>query len=174
MRILALVLIVVSVVMTSYSLALQAHRNESHYSQQLAGLSMSDDKAFSDLRARSLTQKHPLQDYGITLMFAGAIVFMASRQGRNTLKSPNSRWVFILLAVICPLITVAGAGFDIMQGFNRGDYPPWGDAVMILLLVLPFVFIPLLLWSLFPLCIFWPLRKHHPAPLALALSWRAS
>ena len=41
---------------------------------------------------------------------------------------------------------------------------------MIALLVLPLFLVPLLVWSLFHLAIFWPRGKQQPVPLLLALS----
>lgn len=174
MKVFALALFLAAAVMAAHSLALDAYKDEALYWQRLASLEAGDDEAFSDLRAAALTAKYPLQDYGITLMITGAAVFLAARNGRDSLKSPRFRIVLVLIAVALPLLTAAGAVFDILQAANRGDYPPWGDAVMIPLLGLPLVFFPLLLWSLFHLGVFWPFRKRQPSLLASALSRQAN
>lgn len=170
----AIVVFLIGAAMVGYSVTLDPYHDEARFWQQLATLAYHDDEAFTSLRAGSLTAKYQLQDYGITVMAAGAIAFLTTRTGKPSVRSPKSRGVLILIALALPVITSAGAGFDIMQAFNRGEFPPWSDAVMIPLLGLPILFVPLLLWSLFHLGMFWPLRNRHVASVALALSRRAN
>ncbi|MFO7664705.1 MAG: hypothetical protein R6X18_19250, partial [Chloroflexota bacterium] len=170
----AIVLFLIGAALTGYSLTLDAYENEAHYWQQLARIAYFDDAAFASLRADSLTARYQLQDYGITLMAVGAIAFLATRNGKDSVKSPGSSAVLVLVAVAVPAFTIAGIGFDIMQPYNRGEYPPWGDAALIGLISLPILFLPLLFWSLFHLGIFWPYGKQHSAPLGLAFSRQAN
>jgi hypothetical protein len=170
----AIVVFLTGAAMVGYSVTLDPYHDEARFWRQLATLAYFDDEAFTSLRASSLTAKYQLQDYGITLMATGAIAFLATRTGKPSVRSPKSRAVLILIALALPVLTSAGAGFDIMQAFNRGEFPPWSDAVMIPLLGLPILFVPLVLWSLFHLGMFWPLRNRHIASVALALSRRTN
>jgi hypothetical protein len=170
----AIVLFALGAALTSYSLTLDTYEDEADYWRQLGGIAYFDDEAFASLRADSLTVKYQLQDYGITLMAAGAFAFLATRNGKDSLKSPGSNVALALFALVPAALTIAGTGYDVMQAYSRGDYPPWGDAVMIGLIGLPILFVPLLFWSLIHLAIFWPRGKKLGSPLALAFSRRAN
>ena len=170
MRVIALTVLIAGIVLFGYGDGLEAYENESVYWQRLAEMTYGDDVAFVELQASSLTPKYRLQDYGVVLMAVGVIGIVVVRRGTVTLKSPSSKWGLILLAVALPVVTIGGVAFDITQAANRGEYPPWGDAIMIALLGLPLFFVPLLVWSLFHLAMFWPREKQQPAPLGLALS----
>ncbi len=174
MRLFSLFLIFTDVVLAGSALTLEPYSDESAYWQQLSNVPYGDDAAFIELRTASLTPRFRLQDYEITLMAVGVIGFMSNRHGAAAPKSPRSKWGFILLAVALPLVTMGGFAFDILQAANRGECPPWGDAVMIALLGLPFLFAPLQIWSLIHLAFFWPYGKQEAVSLMLALSWHSN
>jgi hypothetical protein len=170
MKAIALFVVVVGAAMAAYSLSLAPYRSGSGFSS--LAVSYGDSEAYADTRAAALSPKYALQDYGLTLAAVGAIAYLAVRNGRNSLQSPRHQAFMVAIALLLPILTMVAVGFDVLQAAERGEYPPWGDAVMIGLIVLPILMIPLLLWSLVHLGLFWPYgyQKDQGTRLVSALS----
>jgi len=100
------------------------------------------------LRDEMLTPKFQLEDYGITLAAIALAVFLVTRKGQVRLQSPNSRKALVALAIVLPFLTVGGYIFDLLQAFDRGEFPHWADSMGIPLMGAPIQFIILLVWSL--------------------------
>ena len=103
---------------------------------------------------------------------AAAIAFLLAPRIRILTRSPTSRGTVLGLAIALPVLTVSGYVFDLLQGFDRGEFPHWADSMAIPLMGVPFQLGILVAWSLAHLCL---LRGiYHPrVPLFLAVS-RAS
>ncbi len=168
MKAIALLVVLVGAVLVGYSLTLEPYVSGGNFA--VVAVPYGNNAAYDAARAAALTPKYALQDYGITLMATGAILFLAVRHGRAGLKSPRYQAIMVAAALLLPVLATVAVGFDVVQAAERGEYPPWGDAIMIGLVVLPILMIPLLLWSLSHLVILWPRGKQGPTPLVETLS----
>jgi len=160
------------VVLLAYALALAPYKDEKLFREGYWALSDGQSAEYSKLRNQMLTPKFSLQDYGGTLVATGA-VFLVSRKGWNRIRSPKSRTALFGLAFAAPLLIVGGCVFDLLQGFDRGEFPHWADSMGIPILGLPIQFVLLLVWSLAHLTF---LRgSYEPAaPLVIALSLKSN
>lgn len=104
-----------------------------------------DSKAYHEARAKALTPKYWLQDYGFTLAIVAVVVAVLCR--KRGLSAPGSRAGFAVVALAAPLLTAAGLAFDLFQGFERREFPPWADSLGIPLAGVPVITLALLIWS---------------------------
>ena len=135
-------------------------------------LSSGQNAEYSKLRSEMLTPKFQLQDYGGTLIAAAVGVFLFSRRGWRNLKSPKSRATLLGLAFVVPFLTVGAYVFDLLLGFERGEFPHWADSMGIPLMGTPVLLVVLLAWSGAHLAF---LRgSYQPALLSQAASRKAN
>jgi hypothetical protein len=104
-----------------------------------------DSNAYHEARAKALTPKYRLQDYGFTLAFVAVVVAVLSR--KRGLSAPGSGVGFAVVALAAPLLTAADLAFDLLQSFERQEFPPWSDSMSIPLAGIPVIALALLIWS---------------------------
>jgi hypothetical protein len=104
-----------------------------------------DSQAYHQARSQALTPKYLLEDYGVTLAFVAAAVALLSR--KRGLLAPASSFGFAVVALTAPLLTAAGCTFDLIQGFERREFPPWADSMGIPLAGVPVIAVVLAGWS---------------------------
>lgn len=144
----AAILLVIGAMLWGYALTLPPYKNEQLFMEQYMNMSAGQSEEYWKLRDEMLTPKFRLQDYGVTLATIAVSIFLITRKGKVRLQSPNSRKTLVVLAIVLPFLTVGGYIFDLLQAFDRGEFPHWADSMGITLMGVPIQFILLLLWSL--------------------------
>ena len=169
----AAILLVIGTALWGYALTLSPYKNEQLFMERYMSMSAGQSEEYWKLRDEMLTPKFQLEDYGVTLAALAVAVFLITRKGRVRLQSPNSRKTLIALAIALPFITVGGYVFDLLQAFDRGEFPHWADSMGIPLMGVPIQLIILLVWSLAHLSFLRGVYK--PAtPLAHAMSLKSN
>ena len=138
----------IGIVVILYSLSLDAYIDVNLFHTKYMKLAVGQSKEYYDLRQSMLTPKYYLQDIGILLILLSSLFFFLKKIGKNSIKTPNSKTIFILLALFLPILTTGGFIFDLMQAMFRGEFPHWADSLGIPLMGTPIIFISLLFWSL--------------------------
>lgn len=169
----AAVLLVTGAALWGYALTLSPYKNEQLFMERSMSMSAGQDDEYWNLRDEMLTPKFQLEDYGVTLVALAIAMFLVTRKGQIRLQSPNSRKTLVALAIALPFFTVGGYVFDLLQAYDRGEFPHWADSMGIPLMGVPILFIILLAWSLAHLNF---LRGvYQPAtPLAQAVSLKSN
>lgn len=125
-----------------------------------------DSAAYHEARSKALTPKYRLEDYGVTLAFVATAVALLDR--RRGLLAPASSVGFAVVALAAPLLTAAGFAFDLFQGFERREFPPWADSLGIPLAGVPIIAIALLVWSCAHFAFLSGIKKRANVRLSLA------
>lgn len=167
------ILLIIGAALWSYALTLSPYYDETLFMERYMGMSAGQSVEYWKLRDETLTQKYQLEDYGITLVAAALLVFLATRKNNALLHSPNSRATLVVLAVVLPFLAVGGYVFDLFHAFDRGEFPHWADSMGIPLMGAPILFIVLLVWSLAHLC-FLQGGYCPSTPLVLAVSHKSN
>jgi hypothetical protein len=113
--------------------------------QLLLEVPFEDSQEFYKIRSSILTPKYYLHDIGIELILLSIMLFIFFKMQQ---RSPKNRSTFIFLSLFLPFVSVVAYIFDLLQGANRFEYPPWADTLAIPLSGAPFIFVVLLIWSL--------------------------
>jgi hypothetical protein len=137
----------IGLILTLYSFSLDAYTDINLFNTKYMNLNIGQSKEYYELRQSMLTPKYYLQDIGILLILISSLFFLFKKLGKNSIKTPNLKIFFILLALFLPIITTGGFVFDLMQAMSRGEFPHWGDSLSIPLMGVPIIFVILLLWS---------------------------
>jgi hypothetical protein len=144
----AAILLVVGVALFSYAFTLSPYKDEKLFMERYMSMSDGQSEQYWKLRDEMLTPKYQLQNYGVTLASIAITVFLVSRKGKVHIQSPKSRKTLVAVAIVLPLLTAGGYVFDLLQGFNRGEFPHWADSMGIPLMGVPIQFAVLFVWSL--------------------------
>jgi hypothetical protein len=169
---LAAILLLVGVAILGYAFSIAPYKDEALFMERYMALSAGQSAEYWQLRDEMLTPKFQLQDYGGTLIAAAVGVFLVSRKGWRNLKSPHSRAVLLAVAFASPFLTVGSYIFDLLLGFERGEFPHWADSTGIPLMGAPVLLVILLAWSGAHLAF---LRApYRPALLSQAASLKAN
>jgi hypothetical protein len=163
-------LVLVGLGLIAYSLSLYPYKGQRLFMPRYMGMSSGQSKEYWKLRDEMLTSKYMVQDYGGTSLVAGIGLLLLTRLG---FRAPKSRGALVALALAAPFISGGAYVFDIQQGADRGEFPPWADSVAIPLVAAPVEVALLLIWSLAHLA-FLRSAFSTSAPLALAISRRAN
>jgi len=143
----AAILLVVGLALFSYALTLSPYKDEKLFMERYMSMSNEQSEQYWKLRDEMLTPKYQLQDYGVTLTSIAIAIFLALRNGKVRIQSPKSRKTLVAVAITLPLFTCGGYVFDLLQGFDRGEFPHWADSMAIPLMGVPIQFAILLVWS---------------------------
>ncbi len=170
---LSAILLLIGVALLAYAFSIAPYKNEKLFMERYMAMSDGQSKEFWKLRDEMLTPKYQLQDYGGTVVAVAVGVFLVSRKGWRQIKSPKFRATLFWLAFVAPFLTVSAYVFDLMQGFDRGEFPHWADSMAIPLMGVPVLLVVLLVWSAAHLGFL--RRDYQPATsLALAVSLKAN
>lgn len=132
-----------------YSLTLNPYTNEDEYEAKYFALEGSDrTEKFHELRKTYLTGKYELENYGLTLIIAGAYILILMFRGWNSFKIPDSKITITIIGLGAVLITVIGYVGDLCLEMYRGTYPHWADSLGIPLAVTPMLFAIFFVWYL--------------------------
>ncbi|MFZ3088895.1 MAG: hypothetical protein WA123_12615 [Methylotenera sp.] len=143
----AAILLVVGSALFSYALTLSPYKDEKLFMERYMSMSNGQSEQYWKLRDEMLTPKYQLQDYGVTLTSIAIAIFLVLRNGKVRIQSPKSRKTLVAVAITLPLLTCGGYVFDLLQGFDRGEFPHWADSMGIPLMGVPIQFVILLVWS---------------------------
>ncbi|MCL2525345.1 MAG: hypothetical protein FWF20_11140 [Betaproteobacteria bacterium] len=135
-------------------------------------LSDGQSEEYWKLRDEMLTPKFQLQDYGGTLVALSIGIIIVSCKGWRRLKSPTSGARLLGLAAAAPILTVGAYIFDLLQSFNRGEFPHWADSMGIPLMGAPILLVIMLVWSGAHLAFVH--RTYRSEFLSVAWSWRSN
>ena len=142
------IIFLLGIMLIIYSLTLNAYIDTDLFNTKYMELTMGQSQEYYDLRQSMLTPKYYLQDIGILLILLSSLFFFLKKIGKNSIKTPKSKTMFIILALFLPVLTTGGFIFDLMQAMFRGEFPHWADSLGIPLMGTPIIFISLLFWSL--------------------------
>jgi hypothetical protein len=169
---LSAILLLVGVVVLGYAYSLAPYKDEALFMKRYMALSVGQSNEYWKLRDEMLTPKFQLQDYGGTLVAVSIAAFLVSRKGWRNLKSPKSRIALFGLAFAAPFLTVGAYGFDLLQGFARGEFPHWADSMSIPLMGVPILLLVMLVWAGAHLA--FVRGNYNSEPLSLAWSRQAN
>ena len=142
----AVALLTLGLALLISSLTLSPYKDEALFNSKYMEMSSGQSEAFYKLRDEMLTPKFQLEDYGISLLALAAVVFLLFRKDGLQIPAPSSRKWLITLAIVLPFITVAGYVYDLLNAYNRGEFPSWEDSMGIPLMSAPGLLIGLLFW----------------------------
>jgi hypothetical protein len=142
----AVVLLIVGIALLISSLTLSPYKDEKLFNSKYMEMSSGQSDAFFKLRDEMLTPKFQLEDYGISLLALAGVVFFLYRKEGLQITAPSSRKWLVVLAMALPFITVAGYVYDLLNAYNRGEFPHWADSMGIPLMSAPVLLIGLLFW----------------------------
>lgn len=162
-------IILIGVALVAYSLTLSPYENEQLFNKGSMSL-YGQSEEYWELRDEMLTPKFSMQDYGGTLILAGAVIILLAFPHRKPV-SPSKAAV-IGLALTAPFLSSVAFVFDLVQGQVRGEFPPWADSLGIPLMGVPIQWVALTLWALIHLIFL--LGYSSGKPLTLALSIKAN
>ncbi|MEW5786926.1 MAG: hypothetical protein AB1899_03630 [Pseudomonadota bacterium] len=147
MKLAAYLILLVGIAILAYAYSIAPYKDEALFMERYMALSAGQSNEYWQLRDEMLTPKFQLQNYGGTLVTLAVAVFFVSRRGWQQLKSPKSRVALLGLAFATPFLTVGAYVFDLLQAFDRGEFPHWADSMGIPLMGVPVNLVVLLLWS---------------------------
>jgi len=172
MKLAAYLLLLVGIAILAYAYSIAPYKDEALFMERYMALSVGQSHEYWQLRDEMLTPKFHLQDYGRTLVTLAVAAFLVSREGWQQLKSPKSRIALLGLAFVTPFLTVGAYVFNLLQAFDRGEFPHWADSMDIPLMGAPVILVVLLVWSGVHLAF---LRgNYQPAFLSQAISRQAN
>jgi hypothetical protein len=123
---------------------LETYTNEQEYNDQYQALSgRGDSEKFYKLREKYLTPKFELQNYGLSLVFTGAVLMILSL---DRLKTPGRKIYIVLTGVSAALLSIIGYIGDLHLEMLRGSYPHWADSLGIPLMAVPVLIILSMIW----------------------------
>lgn len=144
----AAILLSIGAALWFYAFTLSPYKDEALFMERYMSMSVGQSEAYWQLRNEMLSPKFQLEDYGITLVAIALLTFLVARNGELLFRSPSSRKSLVVLAIGLPFLTVGGYAFDLLQAFERGEFPHWADSMSIPLMGVPIQLIALLVWSL--------------------------
>ena len=144
---LAAALLILGLALIWYASSMPAYTDEELFMERYMNMSAGQSEEYWKLRDEMLSPKYELQDYGGTLLMAAVVVFLVTRKGWASIKSPASQKTVVALAIGLPFLTVGGVVFDLILAYTRGEFPHWADSMSIPLLGVPVLFILLFVWS---------------------------
>jgi hypothetical protein len=177
----AAALVVIGVCLLMYASILPAYTDELEFTRRYSLLAVGQNAEFHALLREFLTEKHALQDYGLTSLVLAGVAWLVARFGAGGIKSPPHRTHLVRLAHLAGFLTFFALEFTILQSYARGYYPRWADAIWPLLAAGAVVWLLLVGWTLLHLRLLprayppsQPLRravsgKVHPWLLLLAV-----
>jgi len=86
-------------------------------------------REFYSLKDKFSTNKHRIQDYGITLFLLGWILYGITRNNWKDIRGPNSKSKLLAIGYGAAVLTVFGYIGDLFLEFWRGSYPHWADSL---------------------------------------------
>ena len=171
MKKIAVLLAVLGAVLLSYSLMLRPYKDEQAFMQQYQALSDGQSAEYFALRSDQLTAKYSLQDFGIEALALAIVVFTLARHERLQVNSMRSRGFAVGAAISLPVLFAAGYVFDLLQGFDRGEFPAWADSMAIPLMGVPGIVLFLWLWAFGNLAVA-SCKLRPNLPITAAFQWR--
>lgn len=166
MKWLVVLFFILAVFFIGYAETLQPFTNKPVFNSQVSQMTSIDTEKYDSLRQEMATPKYELQDYGITLaLLALTMVLLAQVEVMMALRS---RWAYTGLALAVSTLTSGALFFDLMQGSERLEFPPWADSLGIPALGVPFVFMGTLIWAFLHLLL---LGDVPTQPIPLRLAW---
>jgi hypothetical protein len=142
MRIASIILLVIGLLLFSYSFKFDRYTNEQEYNDLYMSLGPSDSEKFYELRDKYLTPKFGLQDYGLTFFFTGLIFLFFSYKG----KTPSKKFIIILVGFAAALLSNIAYVGDLFLEMYRESYPHWADSLGIPLMGVPVLLILSFVW----------------------------
>jgi hypothetical protein len=170
MRTLGLVLLIAGAVMLLYALSIPAYTNEALFFAKSTRLSVGQSDEYFALRDSMLTLRFRLEDYGITLLSAGALLLLC--QLFPLISPPRKAWL-VAIAFVAPCLTFIGDVTDLFVGYSRDEFPAWADSMLIPLAGTIVLLVLTLFWAMLHLLF---VRDHYApsAPLKSGLSREAN
>ena len=168
---LATVFLAIGAALLAYSLSLAPYKDQKAFDERYGEMHAGQSKEYWQLRDEMLTSKFMFQDYGLTTIAAAVGLFLLARRRIAGVPAAKSPYAVIALAFLAPLLTVSV--FDLLQGFERGEFPHWADSMGIPLMGVPILFGILLMWAL-PHLAFLRSEPRSRVPLVLAFSRHAN
>jgi len=143
-----LLLLLIGLALFVSGLVMPQYRNAEEYRQRYWALEgPTRSEAFFELRKQSLTPSLKLQDYGLTSVFLGMVMFTILHRSSITTLLPKKKATAALLGGIAAFATVGAQVGSLFLNFKRGDYPHWADSLGIPLCGMPIMLGMLLLWA---------------------------
>lgn len=145
---LPIIVIIAGVALFVGGLALPRYHNQQEYEQRyraLLGPNRSND--FHELRKQSLTSSFKIQDYGLSVVAIGALLFAAVRWRQIAPHLPKGKFTVLLLGALAAFVAVIAQVGALMLEYSRGEFPHWADSLGIPLAGMPVLFFALLFWA---------------------------
>lgn len=102
-------------------------------------------KEYRELRKLYLSESITYQNYGMTLMIAGAFIPLFARR-TTVAQLPEKRFAVALFGTLAAMATIGVEVGSLFLDMSRGEFPWWADSIGIPLSGMPFVFLGLLCW----------------------------
>lgn len=165
---LAGLLVLLGILCLALSLKMNPYKDQAYFNKEYAKMKHGDSRKYFELRDSQLTAKYRLQDYGVSGILAGGILFLLNL-GAGLKRGLRTKWRLLLLAIATPFASVIGYTFDLVQGQARGEFPHWADSLGIPLLGVPF---ELVLFTGVALVFFFSIRKIFVPDIELKLAFK--
>ncbi len=152
------------------SVAMAPFTDERAFAAAVGEMRMGDSEVYHRLHKEMRTSKAWRQDMGISLLLLPALFLGLLALGRGRLRAPPRKWMFVLIAIVLPILSTGGFVFDLFQGNERREFPHWADSLSIPLMGVPVIFALGLYLSLMYLLLIKEVRASPVRPLAAARS----
>jgi len=171
MKKLVTILALLGIGLLAYSLTLAPYKDEQAFMKQYLAMHSGQSQEYFALRDAQLTLKYPLQDFGIQVLISAILLALLARQGRIRINSFRSRAMAASTAALLPILCVGGYVFDLLQAFDRGEFPHWADSMGIPLMGAPVLLVFLWFWAFANMALMSG-KFQSGTPVKSAFQWR--
>jgi hypothetical protein len=142
------ILLAVGVCLLMYASVLSPYTDELEFNRRYLALASGQNAEFHALLREFLTEKHALQDYGLTAIVLAGVAWLVARFGTGGIKSPPTRARLVQLAHMSGFLTFFALEFSIQQNDARGYYPHWADSTWPLMVAGLAIWLVMIVWTL--------------------------
>lgn len=166
----AILLILVGIGLFLYSSPMPALHNEAEYTAKYMSLESGEDEKFAELRAAYLTPKYKLQDYGMTAIALGIVIYILNIKGGLQIRTPKNKSNVVVIGLVGNTILSLNLAGMVYLDFQRGGFPHWADSIVLGYFIIALTFLIVSLY-LAAHCVF--LRSCFVTDVVIAnVNWR--
>ena len=144
----SILLFIIGIALFIGGLGMPRYRDAEDYERRYLALEGPErTKAFHALRKECLTPSLKFQDYGLTSIALGVVLFAIGHRRTIVAVLPKTKASAAGLGCIATFITIGAQVGSLFLDFKRGEFPHWADSLGIPLSGMPIMLGMLLFWA---------------------------
>ena len=149
MKLTGMTILMIGIILFGISLGQKRYFNKSEFSNKYEMINPQQNHAeenYYTLREQYLTSKTDFENYGISLILLGLIIYGIVVFDYRKIKTPKTKQAVIGIGLVAVLLTTIAYVGDILLEMYRGHYPYWADSIAIPLMKVPFLILLMIVW----------------------------